>query len=66
LIEAVVTAASVLGGLMAYSSGFAAAGAVAGKRSAAELAQAINEGVAEGFSWGAPLAAITLMIMLWP
>jgi hypothetical protein len=65
LIEAVVTAASVLGGFMAYYSGLAAAEAVTEGQPPAGLAHAINVGVAEGFNWGSPLAAITLMIMLW-
>lgn len=65
LIEAAVTAASVLGGLMAYYSGLGAAEAVAEERPAAELAQAVNEGIAEGFKWGSPLAAIIFMIVLW-
>lgn len=50
---------------MAYYSGLAAAEAVTEGQSAAELAHSINEGVAEGFNWGSPLAAIALMIMLW-
>jgi hypothetical protein len=65
LIEAVVTAASVLGGVMAYRSGLAAAEAVAEGQLPAGLAHAINEGVAEGFRWGSPLAAITLIMVLW-
>jgi hypothetical protein len=64
-IEAVVTAAAVLGGFMAYRSGLAAATAMTEQRPPGELAHSINEGIAEGFEWGSPLAAITFMIVLW-
>jgi hypothetical protein len=65
LLEAVVTAVSILGGAMAYESGFAAAEAVAENQSAAVLGQRVDEGIAEGFVWGWPLSVIALIIELW-
>ncbi len=65
LIEAAVTAVSVLGGAMAYCSGLAAARAMAGDPQPDLLSQRINEGLAEGFEWGLPLAASTLMLLVW-
>jgi hypothetical protein len=65
LIEAAIAAASILGGFMAYRSGLAAAGAVAEGSSPDLLAQSINEGIAVGFEWGSPAAAIALIINLW-
>jgi hypothetical protein len=35
------------------------------QRSPAILAQRINEGVGEGFSWGSPLALFAFIILLW-
>jgi hypothetical protein len=65
LLEAVVTAVSILGGAMAYESGLAAAEAVAENQSAAVLGQRVDEGIAEGFVWGWPLSVIALIIELW-
>jgi hypothetical protein len=65
LIEAVISAASILGGAMAYCSGFRAAQAKGEGRTPEGLANSVNEGVAEGFQWGLPLAAITLIIVAW-
>jgi len=65
LIEAVVTAVSILGGEMAYCSGLRAAQASAAEQSPQALAHSINEGIAEGFKWGAPSAAVALIIVLW-
>ncbi|HEX9966976.1 MAG TPA: hypothetical protein VGB06_03420 [Solirubrobacterales bacterium] len=64
-LEAVVAGFSVLGGAMAYSSGFSAAQAVAQNQPADVLAHAINEGIAEGFRWGSQTAVFALMIMVW-
>lgn len=63
LIEVFVTAVSVLGGAMAYSSGSAAARAVADQQSSDVLAKQVNEGLAVGFEWGMPLAAIALILL---
>lgn len=65
LIEAAITAISILGGAMAYESGLAAAEAVAENQSPEILSQRINEGIAKGFVWGWPLSVITLIIELW-
>jgi hypothetical protein len=65
LIEAAVTAVSVLGGVMAWQSGFAAAQAMSQRQTPAVLTRWINEGIGEGFLWGAPLAVLAFIILLW-
>jgi hypothetical protein len=65
LIEAAVVAISVLGGTMAYFSGYAAARAISEGQPPDILGQWINEGIGEGFSWGWPAAILALIIMLW-
>jgi len=65
LLEATVTAVSILGGAMAYESGLAAAEAVAESQPPEILSQHVNEGMAKGFVWGWPLSVITLIIELW-
>lgn len=65
LLEAAVTAVSILGGAMAYESGLAAAEAVAESQTPEILSQRVNEGMAKGFVWGWPLSVITLIIELW-
>jgi hypothetical protein len=65
LLEAAVAAVSILGGAMAYESGFAAAHAVAGNNSPNILSQRVNEGLAKGFVWGWPLTTLTFIIELW-
>ncbi len=65
LIEAAVTAVSILGGEMAYCSGYAAVRAVSEEQPPDVLSQQINEGLAEGFSWGWPSAIVALIIKIW-
>lgn len=65
LLEAVITAVSLLGGAMAYESGLGAAEAVAENQSDETLGRCVNEGIAKGFVWGWPLSVITLIIELW-
>jgi hypothetical protein len=65
LIEAAVVAISVLGGMMAYFSGYAAAQAISEQQPPDILSQQINEGIGEGFSWGWPAAILALIIMMW-
>jgi hypothetical protein len=65
LIEAAVTAISVLGGTMAYFSGHAAAQAVFEEQPPEILSQLVNEGLGEGFTWGWPAAVIALIIVMW-
>ena len=64
LIEAIVTAVSVLGGAMAYFSGRGASKAVAEQDHANVVSERINRGLANGFDWGTWLAAITFMIVV--
>jgi hypothetical protein len=65
LLEAAVTAISVLGGAMAYSSGFSANRAVIEHATPEGLSHCINEGIAKGFLWGSPLSVLTLIIEIW-
>jgi hypothetical protein len=65
LIEAVVTAVSILGGVMAFGSGFAAAKATSENQRPEILAQRINEALGAGFSSGLPTAMFCLIVLLW-
>ncbi len=53
---------SVLGGAMAYCSGYLAAQALTERRSPEELAHLVNVGLGRGFIAGGPLAAWALII----
>ena len=64
-LEAIIAASSVLGGGMAYFSGFYAARALAEEQSAEFVAQRINEGVGEGFKWVSPFSIVALIIVVW-
>lgn len=65
LIESTVTAISVLGGAMAYESGLAAAEAMSEDQPSAVLAERVNEGLGDGFSWGRPAALLAFIILAW-
>jgi hypothetical protein len=62
-LEAVIAGFSVLGGVMAYFSGFAASTAISQGRPPSEVAHKIDRGLAFGFNLGAPAAILALMIM---
>jgi len=62
LVEAAVTAVSVLGGSMAYFSGYFAALALAEVGEPEALSQKVNEGLGLGFLVGSPMAVLTLII----
>lgn len=64
-LEGIVTAASVLGGAMAYVSGLRAAQGLLLGVSPEALAHRVNEGVALGFLSGSPFAIFALIIMAW-
>jgi len=64
-LEGIVAAFSVLGGTMAYMSGFRAAPAFLLGLPPEALAHGVNEGVALGFLGGSPFAIFALMIMTW-
>lgn len=64
-LEGIVAAFSVLGGAMAYSSGFGAARAFLVGSPSEVLAHQVNEGIAWGFLYGSPLAVLALIIMAW-
>jgi hypothetical protein len=64
-LEATVAGFSVLGGFMAYMSGFRAAQALVLGQSPEVLAHQVNLGIARGFLSGSPLAVFALIIMVW-
>jgi hypothetical protein len=65
LLEAAVTAVSILGGAMAYYSGYSASQAMAEGQPSEILSQRVNEGIGEGFTAGWPVAIVALIIGLW-
>lgn len=65
MIEATISAASILGGAIAYQTGYAAADAVSRGAPPSILSEEINLGVASGFQWGGPLSAFVLILMGW-
>jgi hypothetical protein len=65
LIEAAVTAVSVLGGTMAFRSGLAASNALSEDQPPSVVAERINQGVGDGFSMGTPMAIVAFIILLW-
>ena len=64
-LEAVIAAFAVLGGLMAYFSGFAASNALGQEQPPENVTHGINAGLGVGFDVGVPSAALALMIMGW-
>lgn len=65
LLEALIAGFAVLGGFMAYASGFAAYRGLAQELPSPQVTHRINEGLGEGFVVGAPVAVLALMIMGW-
>lgn len=64
-LDAVIAAFASMGGMMAFTSGYAAIRAQARNASPEALARAINEGIADGFRGGAVLAVAAFIIMGW-
>jgi len=64
-LEAIIAAFSVLGGGMAYFSGYGAAQALAQGQTPETLAQWVNEGIGLGFRYLSPLSIVALIIMVW-
>lgn len=64
-LEALISAFSVLGGGMAYLSGYYANQALAQDQSPEHLSRRVNEGLALGFRFGSPLSIVALIIMTW-
>jgi|GEM_PF-782954 hypothetical protein len=65
LLEAIIAAFAVLGGTMAYFSGFEAFVAIRHGSSPPVVAERINQGIGVGFGVGFPAALFALMIMGW-
>jgi hypothetical protein len=64
-VEGVVAGFSVLGGIMAYASGYLAAQALALGMPPEAVAHQINLGIARGFLSGSPPSVAALIIMVW-
>jgi hypothetical protein len=64
-LDGVIAGFAVLGGIMAYFSGYEASKALAEAQPPETIAQCINEGLGVGFDLGARAAIVTLMIMGW-
>jgi len=62
LVQSTVTAVSILGGAMAYMSGYNAAWALSGEAPPDQAAAMVNEGLGQGFVAGLPLAFLVLII----
>ena len=65
LVQSAITAVSILGGAMAYTSGYHAARALAWDYPPELSSAYINEGLGLGFVAGFPLAILVLMIEAW-
>lgn len=65
LVQSAVTAVSILGGAMAYMSGYNAARALAEEDSPEIASQSINEGLGKGFAVGFPPALLVSIIEAW-
>ncbi len=65
LLQSAITAVSILGGAMAYASGFNAARALAEEDPPEVVGQSINEGLGTGFAAGFPLAILVSIIEAW-
>lgn len=62
-IEVLVSAVSVLGGFMAFTSGLEASKAVFAGRRPDKVAYEINKGLAYGFNFGLPAALIVCTLL---
>ena len=65
LVQSAVTAVSILGGAMAYMSGYNATRAIAENDSPETASQRINEALGTGFAAGFPLALLVSIIEAW-
>lgn len=65
LLQTAVTAVSILGGAMAWASGYAASQAMNESQSPEILSQRINESIGEGFTVGWLLATLIFIIGAW-
>jgi hypothetical protein len=65
LLEAVIAGFAVLGGGVAYFSGFEAFAALGRNHPQSTVTERINRGLGVGFGVAAPFALMALMIMGW-
>lgn len=64
ILEALIAASSILGGGMAYMSGFRARQALAEDLPPELVTHSINEGIGDGFATAWPLATVALFVMV--
>lgn len=64
-LETIIAAFAVLGGVMAYFSGYAAYRGLREESMPTNIDDDINQGLGEGFALGVPSAFLALMIMGW-
>jgi len=64
-LEAIIAAFSIVGGGIAYASGYYAAQALVRDHSPELVTQRIGEGTGEGFMFVSPLSIVALIIMVW-
>lgn len=64
-LEAIIAAFSVVGGGIAYASGYYAAQALVQNGSPEFVTQRIGEATGEGFMFVSPLSIVALIIMVW-
>ena len=65
LLEGAIAGFSILGGGMAYLSGFYASQALAQDQPPEHIAHKVNEGLGLGFRVSSPLSVVALIIMVW-
>lgn len=65
LLDALITAFSVLGGGMAYASGFYASQAFIQRQPPEVVARRVNEGLAVGFLGASPISVFAIIIAVW-
>jgi hypothetical protein len=65
LLEGTIAGFSILGGYMAYLSGYYASQALAQNQPPEFVAQRVNEGIGLGFRFASPVSVIALIIMVW-
>jgi len=64
-LEAIVVGFSILGGGMAYLSGYKASEALAEGQSPEIVGQRVDEGIALGFRGSWPASVVALILMVW-
>jgi len=64
-LEATIAALSILGGGMAYLSGYKSSEALAEGQPPEVIGRCVDEGIAVGFRASWPVSVVVLIIMVW-